>query len=817
MSNIFRDFAPLYWEAGIPAMPLKVRSKAPILSEWTQYGTNMPSSAVREHWLNEHPRSNIGLPFGPASGLCAIDIDTVDDELVATIEDCLPETPWRRVGKKGCALVFRWQGQKNFKIRSEEGMICEFLGLGNQLVLPPSIHPDTGEAYQANSDLWEVMDKIPTLGVDIEQKLRDALGVRGVSLSHEGRSKPLDVVPAGERDIQLVRHAGYLARCVFGLDKNFRPTLAEALQHMAHWVQNFTARVAGDDMDPQKGLAKLLEFLLRDIEGGRTLPEGWDAGLSEEQLAHPTIVAIAAKNQAERWDLVRAREWLVEQVNMKVGDDRWALQKVRELVANVARDEQFDEFEYDALIPEIERALGKGAKLSRPMIKKMFVAERVGGGADEELAEDHEAIARQVIEEMNRGGEIRHSQGSFWQWNGSCHEQLQDAAVYKIVAERVKGNQLARRHNDYAAIVKTIGILTERALEENPELGVNFANGFLDMNGVLHDHSPTFGKTFTMPFNYVEARRHECHRWFSMLETAWGDDADFQEKVDALQEVMAATMFGLGPKYQRAILLYGKGGTGKSQVLDILRAMMPPNAVCALPPHQWGERFKLTSMVGKVLNVCGELPEEAMISGERFKGIVCGEPQDTEYKGKDGFTFSPIASHWFASNHLPRSRDSSDGFIRRWIIFEFARKIEEAERILDFAQVVIAEEREAIAAWVVDGLKRLLSKREYTLPASHKRLENLILRTNNSVAAFLQSCERVRPDEESDADAREVFDQYILYMRDVSRGLGVTYERFKVMLEQLGYTVADYQDEMRVTRSKVHGLKMHTLVARQAA
>ena len=176
--RIFANFAPLYWGANIPAMPLKMKSKAPILSEWTQYGTNMPSSAVRDHWLHEYPRSNIGLPFGPASGLCAIDIDTTDPVLVAAIEDCLPVSPWRRVGAKGCALVFKWQGQKNFKIRSEEGMLCEFLGLGNQMVLPPSIHPDTGEAYVANCNLWEVMDQIPALGVDIEQRLKDALGLK---------------------------------------------------------------------------------------------------------------------------------------------------------------------------------------------------------------------------------------------------------------------------------------------------------------------------------------------------------------------------------------------------------------------------------------------------------------------------------------------------------------------------------------------------------------------------------------------------------------------------------------------------------------
>jgi putative DNA primase/helicase len=805
--QIFREYAPLYWEAGIPAMPLKIRSKAPILSEWTQYGTNMPSAAVRQHWLETYGRSNIGLPFGPASGLCAIDIDTTDDALVAAIEDCLPATPWRRVGKKGCALVFKWQGQKNFKIRSDEGMICEFLGLGNQLVLPPSIHPDTGEAYTANTNLWEVMAGIPALGVDIEQKLRDALGVKGISLSHEGRSKPLDVVPAGERDIQLVRHAGYLARVVFGLDKSQRFSLAEAVAHMVHWIQNFTARVAGDDMDPQKGVAKLLEFLLRDIEGGRTLPEGWDTGLSEEQLAHPTIAAIAEKNKAERWDFVRAREWLTEQVSLKQSDDRWALQKVRELVEFVARDEQFDEFEFDALIPVIEGSLGKNAKMSRPAIKKMFIMARKGGAGDE-IAEDHEAIARQVIEDIARGGELRHDQGFFWQWNGSCFGQLEDSAIYRHIAERVKGNLLARRHNDYASIVKTIGALVYAPLEENPELGINFANGFLDMNLQLHEHSPTFGKTFTMPFNYVPARRHECHRFLDMLERAWGDDPDFDDKINALQEVIAATMFGVAPSYQRAVLLYGNGNTGKSVLLNILGAMMPENAVCALPPHRWGERFGLTAMVGKVLNVCGELPEDSMISGDRFKGIVCGEPQDTEYKGKDSFTFKPLAAHWFASNHLPRSRDTSDGFIRRWIIFEFTRKVPESERIMNFSEVVIAEEREAIAAWAVDGLKRLLAQKEYTLPASHKRLENLVFRSNNSVAAFLQSSERVRPEEGSQADCRTVFDQYLFYMKDVSRGYGVTFERFKAMLEGLGYRVDEYQDEMRVTRDKIHGLKV---------
>src|SRR3546814_5859537 len=68
-----------------------------------------------------------------------------------------------------------------------------------------------------------------------------------------------------------------------------------------------------------------------------------------------------------------------------------------------------------------------------------------------------------------------------------------------------------------------------------------------------HDHSPKYGKTFTMPFNYVPERAGEAHKWLRYLEDAWGDDHDYVEKVMALQEAFAATMFGIAPRFQRAI------------------------------------------------------------------------------------------------------------------------------------------------------------------------------------------------------------------------------------------------------------------------
>src|SRR3546814_13501040 len=105
------------------------------------------------------------------------------------------------------------------------------------------------------------------------------------------------------------------------------------------------------------------------------------------------------------------------------------------------------------------------------------------------MAADHEAIAREVIDEMSRGGDLRFTQGSFWQWGGSCFGQVDHDEVYEKVATGVKGNILSRRHNDYEAIVKTVCKLCRAELVEEFEIGINFANGFLDAEGVLHDHS----------------------------------------------------------------------------------------------------------------------------------------------------------------------------------------------------------------------------------------------------------------------------------------------------------------------------------------
>lgn len=789
--GIFAEYAPVYWAHNLPVIPLRYQNKMPDITQWSQYGSQMPSQLEQNHWMASFPNGNIGLPLGPASKVCIIDIDTEDDALIEAILESLPKSPWKRVGKKGMALAYRFEGQRNFKLRGADGgMILEFLGLGNQVVLPPSIHPDTRQPYVANTNLWDVLEDLPELGDDIEDKLRALLGAKGFELGAGGRSSPIDVIPAGERDIQMVRHAGYLARVVLGIDKSTSFSLSDALDQMYHWVEGFTAKVAGDQMDPQKGMAKLLEFLLKDLEKGRTMPEGWDANLSEERRAHPTIQKLIELNTAARWDVPRARQWLQGKVNEKPDDDGWIIEKIWELIDAVAKDEHFEERDFRVLIPTISLLAGKDMALKKSDLLKAWKDAKAEGVGN---LDSHAKIAQVVIEEMEKLGEIRFDGGQFWQWNGSCFEVLDSQTIYKHIVDHVGEVTLARTHNGYVQIIQVMERLCNVPLIGLEEHGLNFANGFVGEDLVVVDHDPKYGATFTLPFIYNRDQASRCNRWLEFLHSCWGMEPDFQDRVAALQEMFATTLFRIAPRYQRAFLLYGKAGTGKTQVLNVLRAMLPPEAVADIGPDQWGERFTLADLVGKAANICGELPENGNISGAVFKQVVEGSPCRTEMKYTNGFVFAPESAHWFASNYLPQSRDSTRGFIRRWLILDFNFPVAKEDRIENLSEILVAEEREAIAAWALEGLRRVLDNRSYTEPACHVQRMDQVRRLNNSVFAFLEDSRGVAQGE-GHITVQALYDEYSFHVRDKDRRSPVTLERFRQMLEDLDYNVVKIAD-----------------------
>lgn len=102
------------------------------------------------------------------------------------------------------------------------------------------------------------------------------------------------------------------------------------------------------------------------------------------------------------------------------------------------------------------------------------------------------------------------------------------------------------------------------------------------------------------------------------MATAWQDctkpddqgDEDAGEKIELLAEAAGAAASGHGTKLtaQKAIILLGREAENrKSQILDILRGLLPADAVCNVAPRALGNGNSKALLVGKLLNTSDEL------------------------------------------------------------------------------------------------------------------------------------------------------------------------------------------------------------------
>lgn len=736
--SVFALHCERYWNAGLPVIPLEPREKGTKMPNWSSFQSKLPNEAERASWKAWHHDGNIGLVLGPQSGLMMIDVDTDDPKVLGILDKVLPPSPWKRIGQKGYVLAYKYDGQTTarLKYKDSEGKdisLVEILSAGTQVVVPPSIHPKTGKPYYASADLVNVLDQMRSLPGNIEQILRDALKEAGYNMGSRGVGAVTDFISSGNRDNTVVSMAGLFARDVL----RGKRTLLEAIGQMEAKIAHFVEKVYGDEIDPKKGPQKLIEFLIRDVTSkGEALPKGWDDGVTDEQRSSWGLDAFTTEN--EIWDVKQIRDYFnahIEKAGVKDNIDAFTA-VVKQALRKVADNVNMDPVDEDQLVTYMASVSGK--KMSTAAIRRQLVSLRKGPIAGANHAEIAEAVVKDLVE---LGGEIRCHNGVLWQWEGSSWKQMDEGKVLKFIIEEYGELKAATRANDHGGILKTIKSLVQAELCQRMVSGINFVNGFLTDDLQMVDHHPDFGMTYTLPYPYLPEQAGACPRWQRMLVDYWGDDPDYMDKVTALGEVLALTLFGKMTEAQMAVCLYGVGHSGKSRIMEIVQALMPLEAQTSLPPTMWGDRFGPAQLVGKLLNFAGELSEHQRIDSAKFKQIVAGEVIDAQEKNKPLFTFRPRAAHWFATNHTPSTRDSSDGFTRRWLFLHFTKTFPKDERrIHDYDKIVISEEREAIAAWAVAHMVRLRTRNfVITDPISSIEIREQLENELNTVRDFLSA------------------------------------------------------------------------------
>jgi hypothetical protein len=246
--NEFAEFALRYAKLGLSVFPLPPKAKIPQIKGWNVAGTTDP--AQLELWWRQQPNANVAIQTGPKSKCFVLDVDpqyggtdTLDGLL--TRNGPLPRTWQQMTGGAygGFQIFFRYP---NFRIGNKQQWDkypgLDVRGDGGYVVAPPSIHPDTGNAYSWDG-LKEIEDEpLADAPIWLLEMLRDEPAPDYLQPSKQSVAVA-DKIPSGTRHKTLVALAGRMRR--MGLtETEILPTL----------------RVFNQRCEPQKPDAALVQI-----------------------------------------------------------------------------------------------------------------------------------------------------------------------------------------------------------------------------------------------------------------------------------------------------------------------------------------------------------------------------------------------------------------------------------------------------------------------------------------------------------------------------------------------------------------------------
>lgn len=277
------------------------------------------------------------------------------------------------------------------------------------------------------------------------------------------------------------------------------------------------------------------------------------------------------------------------------------------------------------------------------------------------------------------------------------------------------------------------------------------------LNGTLHIDIYT-GEVTLKPhsmYDYVTVQlpvwydpNAKCLLWREFIDTITNGRKD---DAAVLQE-FSGYPFLPHCKFQKALMLKGGGSNGKSVFFDIISAIFGGSSedsesyISSTDPSKWGKDFRLMPLRNSWLNISYDMESDMRGSEGMFKKITAGEILEDSYKHKDAISFRTRSKLMMACNFFPTVNDTSDGFMRRWLIVELPMHFVEKDKVRQFTndreldpflEDKLMKELPGILNWMIEGLQRLIKQGKFTHTAQQDDLINEFRAVNNPLYSFV--------------------------------------------------------------------------------
>ena len=266
-------------------------------------------------------------------------------------------------------------------------------------------------------------------------------------------------------------------------------------------------------------------------------------------------------------------------------------------------------------------------------------------------------------------------------FQGGCYRPHGEARIFRQVKRLLEQNGDTAQWSSHRAreVVEYLSVDTPDLWDRPPASVINLTNGLLDVRtGTLSPHSPSHLSPVQLPVAFDPSAT--CPLWKSFTARVLPTDCH-----TVPFEVVASAMRGEITD-QKAVLFVGAGENGKSTLLETVSAFLGRENVSTLALQRLeADKFAVVRLLGKLANVCADLPSDHLAGTSTFKALTGGDRLTGERKFQGSFEFSPFARLLFSTNHYPSSKDASHAFFRRWLVVPFDAVLDPHEKISNFA------------------------------------------------------------------------------------------------------------------------------------
>lgn len=369
----------------------------------------------------------------------------------------------------------------------------------------------------------------------------------------------------------------------------------------------------------------------------------------------------------------------------------------------------------------------------------------------------------------------------FWFWKADHWERVDDVDVERTLDKKLgfMGQTVSSNlRKNHSTALKWLG--REKEPKPSKKHWIQFKDkAFTLTKKTVYEVTPDY--FFTNPIPWELGKTDETPIMDNLFAEWVGD-----KYMQTLYELIAYCTYTDYP-IQVLFCLYGHGRNGKSRFLALLSKFIGNENHCSteldLLVGNSSSRFESSKLYKKLVCQMGETNFGTLNKSSLLKKLTGGDMIGFELKGKNPFDDVNYAKIIIASNSLPSSDDTSEGFYRRWVIIDFPNQFPEGKDILE---TIPEQEYNNLARKCINILPGLLKEGAFTNQGDISERKDKYIMASNPLPIFIKLC--CEKEDRGFVSYGELYTAYVQFLNKLKKRK-VKQMEFKTGLENEGFWV----------------------------